>query len=83
MENIEVWQVYIFDGHSMHFSLAKNTITWSSTDEGFIRTRSHKLAMKQMIGEKVLSYMTKEKLRTDLKGTLPIDSFHYVHTLTY
>lgn len=24
MENIEVWQVYIFDGHSMHFSLAKN-----------------------------------------------------------
>lgn len=59
------------------------SITWSSTDEGFIRTRSHKLAMKQMIGEKVLSYMTKEKLRTDLKGTLPIDSFHYVHTLTY
>lgn len=26
MENIEVWQVYIFDGHSMHFSLAKNTV---------------------------------------------------------
>ena len=26
MENIEVWQVYIFDGHSMHFSLAKNSI---------------------------------------------------------
>jgi len=26
MENIEVWQVYIFDGHSMHFSLAKNTL---------------------------------------------------------
>src|SRR5690606_6480503 len=25
MENIEVWQVYIFDGHSMHFSLAKNS----------------------------------------------------------
>lgn len=26
MENIEVWQVYIFDGQSMHFSLAKNTL---------------------------------------------------------
>ena len=26
MENIEVWQVYIFDGHSMHFSLAKNIV---------------------------------------------------------
>lgn len=31
MENIEVWQVYIFDGHSMHFHFpktAKRILKW-------------------------------------------------------
>lgn len=35
MENIEVWQVYIFDGHSMHFSLAKNNCGFQYTSHGF------------------------------------------------
>ncbi len=43
MENIEVWQVYIFDGHSMHFSLAKNTLRLSDILPNFKNDRINEI----------------------------------------